>query len=58
MKLEVFRHDLQIKFRRMAFSRIGFEHFKPNVQNAIREAGRARFWEMNWKDSKDILPND
>ena len=56
MKLELDREDLKKEYRGIDCSQTRFEHFKLQVQQAIREVGRARFWESDGSNYNAIYP--
>ena len=47
MKLTVDRLDLKPEFKDTNCSLTKFEHFLPDVQNAIKTVGHAVFWEYD-----------
>ena len=46
MRLELNREDLKEEHKKVACSQTKFEHFKENVQIAIKTVGRAMFYEF------------
>ena len=56
MKLTLDREDLKPEHRNINCSQTKFEHFTLQVQQAIREAGRAQFREYDGSNYNAIYP--
>lgn len=56
MELTLDREDLKPEFQSINCSQTKFEHFAPQVQQTIREAGRAQFREHDGSNYNAIYP--
>ena len=58
MRLTVDRDDLKPEHKDVNCSQTQFEHFKPNVQQAIRVVGQATFQEFDRTNYNVVRPPD
>jgi len=54
MRLELDRGDLKKEHAKIACSKTKFEHFKEDVQVAVKAVGKAMFYEFKGDKSKEI----
>ena len=56
MKLTLDRKDLKPEYADINCSQTRFEHFKPQVRQAIIQVGQATFWEYDGRNYNAIYP--
>ena len=56
MKLTLDRDDLKSEYSNINCSQTRFEHFRPQAQQTIRDAGRAVFMEYDGSNYNAIYP--